>query len=324
LESELPDGSLTWQSRTDRIEADLAASSTYQGIGAFVAFKEESVPHVVILAVVSDSPAEKAGLQAHDSILSIDGKPVLLEEGLNVVERIRGPAGSKVTFEVQTPGQAKRSITVTREELVSTGKLQANQVILPGSNFGYLLFPPSTYETMLEDMLQGIQALTANRHLDGLILDLRVAGSSRGWPLEEMLTMFHDGPVGEFYNRAESQAVAISGQDILSSQTVPLVLLVGPNTTGFPEILVASLQAGKRATVIGAPTSGSIETASSFYLPDGSHAFVESASFRLTNGKEVGQSGIKPDILVEADWDEVLPDADPVLEAAIEALGVVQ
>jgi C-terminal processing protease CtpA/Prc len=177
---------------------------------------------------------------------------------------------------------------------------------------------------MVDDMLQSLQELAANRHLDGLILDLRVAGSSRGWPLQELLTVFHDGPIGEFYNRAESQAIDITGQDVLSSQTIPLVLLVGSNTTGFPEILAASLQASKRAVVVGAPTSGSIETASSFYLPDGSHLFVESASFRLTSGEEIGQNGIKPDVLIEADWDEVLPDADPVLEAAIEALGVVQ
>jgi C-terminal processing protease CtpA/Prc len=157
-----------------------------------------------------------------------------------------------------------------------------------------------------------------------LILDLRVAGSSRGWPLEEMLTVFHDGTVGEFYNRAESQTIEITGQDILSSQTVPLVLLVGSNTSGFPEILAASLQSSNRAILIGSPTSGSVETSSSFYLPDGSLAYVESGSFRLSNGEELGQNGIKPDVLIGADWDEVVPDADPVLDAAIGALGFIK
>jgi len=324
LESELPAGSLAWQSRADRIEAELAISDTYQGIGAIVDFKAENVPHIVILSVISDSPADQAGLQAHDSILSINGEPVLLEEGLGVTERIHGPAGSSVTLEVQTPGRTKRSITVTRGGLVSTSQLQANQIALPDSYFGYLLFPPLMYDALLDDMLTSIQTLTANRHLEGLILDLRVAGSSGGWPLQEMLTVFHDGNIGEFYSRTESQPVNIFGQDILSSQTVPLVVLVGQNTTGLPEILAASLQASERALIIGAPTPGSIETTSSFYLPDGSHAFVASASFRLPSGEELGQNGIKPDVLIEADWDEIVPDADPALEAAIEALGAVQ
>src|SRR5574342_295483 len=105
-------GSLTWQSRADRIQADLEASSSFQGIGAVIAFKEERVPHVVLLSVIKGSPAEQAGLRAHDSILSIDGEPVRLEEGISVVERVRGPAGSSVTLEVQTPGRPKRTVTV--------------------------------------------------------------------------------------------------------------------------------------------------------------------------------------------------------------------
>jgi carboxyl-terminal processing protease len=98
LESELPPGSLIYQSRADRIETDIADLSTYEGIGAFVGFNEEPEPHVVLLGVIEGSPAEQAGLKAHDSILAIDGRPILLEEGLNVVDRIRGPSGSSVTL----------------------------------------------------------------------------------------------------------------------------------------------------------------------------------------------------------------------------------
>jgi carboxyl-terminal processing protease len=324
LESELPAGSLIWQSRADRIEADLATSSTYQGVGAFVAFKAQSVPHVVILSVIKDSPAEQAGLQAHDSIFSIDGEPVRADEGLSVVERIRGPAGSSVILDVKTPGRAKRSVTVTRGELASTAELQTDQIIRNDSNFGYLLFPPIAYDELANDVVGSMQTLTSNRHLDGLILDLRVAGSSRGWPLQEMLTMFNNGVIGEFYNRTGSQIISIDGQDSFGSQSVPLYVLVGQNTIGFPEILAASLQASKRAVVIGAPTTGTIETASTFYLPDGSQAFVQSTSFRLLSGEEPGRNGIKPDLQVGADWDEVTHNADPVLDAALEALGAEQ
>ena len=85
LETALPAGSFVYQSRAERLESDLADSATYDGIGAFVGFQNEDVPHIVILAVIEGSPAEQAGLKAHDSIFSIDGNPVLLEEGLSVV-----------------------------------------------------------------------------------------------------------------------------------------------------------------------------------------------------------------------------------------------
>jgi C-terminal peptidase prc len=318
LESELPVGSLTYQSRAERIETDIADLSSYEGIGAFVGFDEEPEPHVVLLGVIEGSPAEQAGLKAHDSIFEIDGSPILLEEGLNVVDRIRGPSGSSVTLNVQTPGDDERSVEVRRAKLTSTGKLEAYEIA--DTNYAYMLFPPVGYSSLIDDVSQNLQAFTTNKTLDGLILDLRIAGSSRPWPFQELFMMFHNGPIGEFYNREDKELLQVEGQDAFDSQSIPLVILVGPNTQGFPEILAGSLQMHERATVVGTTTPGSIETTTAFYLPDGSRIFIETTSFVLPNGDEIGNSGVQPDVQVEAGWDEILPDADPVLDAALDAL----
>jgi carboxyl-terminal processing protease len=318
LESELPPGSLIYQSRADRIETDIADLSTYEGIGAFVGFNEEPEPHVVLLGVIEGSPAEQAGLKAHDSILAIDGRPILLEEGLNVVDRIRGPSGSSVTLYVQTPGSPERSVEVRRAKLTSTGKLQAHEI--PDTNYAYMLFPPAAYAGLMDDVVANLQTFTTNKTLEGLILDLRVAGSSRDWPFEELFAMFDDGAIGEFYNRANQQLLQVKGQNVFDSQSIPLVILVGQNTQGFLEIVAGSLQMHKRATLIGATTPGLIETTSSYYLPDGSRIFVETTSFVLPNGDEIGTHGVQPDVQVEAGWDEILPDTDPVLEEAVKTL----
>jgi carboxyl-terminal processing protease len=184
-----------------------------------------------------------------------------------------------------------------------------------------MLFPPVGYSTLMDDVSQNLQTFSENQTLDGLILDLRIAGSSRPWPFQELFMMFHDGPVGEFYNREAKELLRIEGQDAFGSQSIPLVILVGPNTEGFPEILAGSLQMHERATVVGMTTPGSIETTTPFYLPDGSRIFVETTSFVLPNGDEIGNSGVQPDVQLDADWDEILPDADPVLDAALDALG---
>ena len=318
LATELPEGSLAYQSRAERIETDIADLSSYEGIGAFVGFSKEPEPHIVLLDVIEGSPAEKAGLKAHDSILEIDGSPILLEEGITAVDRVRGPAGSSVTLSIQSPGEPARSVEVKRGKLSSTGRLEAYN--LTGTNYGYLLFPPVGYDTLDEDVVNSMQVFTTNRKLEGLILDLRIASSSRGWPLEALYTMFHDGPLGEFYNRDDKQLIQVEGQDVFGSQEVPLVILVGENTSGTPEILAASLQMFKRATVIGENTPGSIEVASSYYLPDGSELFVQTTSFLLPNGEEVGTQGVIPDIPVEEGWDEIQPEDDPVLDQAIEHL----
>lgn len=318
LEGDLPEGSFLHQSRSERIEADLTDAITYDGIGAFIGFQEAEEPHIVILAVIEGSPAEAAGLKAHDSIFSIDGDPILLEEGLNAVNRIRGAAGSSVTLTVQSPGEEQRQLEVKRAKLTSTGKLETD--VITGTNIGYLLFPPIGYEGIEQDVYESLQGMTASRELGGLILDLRIANSSRGWPLETLFSMFHGDAIGELYNRNQEQVVQVEAQDVFGSQSVPLVILIGENTSGFPEVFAASLQMNKRATLVGSPTSGDVETQSSFYLPDGSRIFVESTSFRLTNGTEIGQQGVTPDIQIEGGWDEVLPENDPVLDEAIQFL----
>jgi carboxyl-terminal processing protease len=322
LAAELPEGSMGYQSRAERIEADVADTSSYEGIGAFVGFSEEPEPHIVLLDVIEGSPAEQAGLRAHDSIFAIDGSPILLEEGLSAVDRVRGPAGSSVTLRIQSPGEPVRSVEVKRGKLNTTGRLEAFN--LTGTNYGYLLFPPVGYDTLDEDVVQSMQAFTTNRRLEGLILDLRIASSTRGWPLEAIYTMFFSGPMGDFYTRNDKQTVQVEGQDVVGSQEVPLVVLVGRNTTGTPEILAASLQAQERAIVVGEQTPGSIEGATSYYLPDGSELFIQTTSFMLPNGKEIGTQGVVPDVPVEAGWDEILPDQDPVLDSAIELLDELQ
>ena len=133
--------------------------------------------------------------------------------------------------------------------------------------------------------------------------------------------MFFNGKIGEFYNRNnETQPLTVQGEDYVSSQTVPLIILIGSNTSGSPEILAAGLQAEKRATLVGEPTAGSFEATEAFYLPDGSRIFVETASFRLANGKEIGSSGVQPDVALTEGWDDIQPSADPVLEKAVELL----
>ncbi len=322
LAAELPEGSMGYQSRAERIEADVADTSSYEGIGAFVGFSEEPEPHIVLLDVIEGSPAERAGLKAHDSIFEIDGTPILLEEGLTAVDRVRGPAGSSVTLRIQSPGEPVRSVEVKRGKLNTTGRLEAYN--LTGTNYGYLLFPPVGYDTLDEDVVQSMQVFTTNRRLEGLILDLRIASSTRGWPLEAIYTMFFNGPMGDFYTRSDKQTVQVEGQDVFGSQEVPLVVLVGQNTTGTPEILAASLQAQERATVVGEQTPGTIEGATSYYLPDGSELFIQTTSFMLPDGREIGTQGVVPDFPVEAGWDEVLPNQDPVLDTAIELLDELQ
>jgi carboxyl-terminal processing protease len=319
LESDLPENELLIQSRSERIEGELANTASYGGIGAFVGFQAEDIPHVVILDVMPGSPAEDAGLQAHDSIIAIDGEPVRLEEGLSVVNRVRGPAGSTTVLTVQTPGENDREVELTRAQLTGQGALKAQQ--LENTSLGYVLFPPSAYAGMTDEFLLALTDFSS-KELRGLILDLRISNAIAGWPLEEMLTLFQNGNIGEVYDRNGRQDLRLDGQDLFGSQDIPLVILVGENTRGLPEVFAAAMQSNNRAAVIGSHTSGDIETLAGFLLPDGSQVFIASTAFRLSSGEEIGINGISPQVEIEARWDQIIPNEDPVIQAAVESFEV--
>lgn len=314
----LPSGAVIWQTRAERIQQAIEDTRTYEGIGAYIAFRATPEPHVVLLSVMPNSPAEAAGLQAHDSILAIDGIPVQADEGESVVRRIRGPAGSRATLRVRSPGRPPRDVEVTREKVIAADVLKGGMI--PRAGIGYLLFPPAPYDELGSDMLNSLRVLSDERELNGLILDLRIATIGGSWPLTPLLTLFANGNLGEIYTRTSTQAITVEGRDVFNSQRVPLAILIGPDTQGAPEIFAAALQATGRAILVGLPTPGKVEGITEFALPDGSRAFIATSSYRTPDGREIGRTGVTPDVKVNADWDAVTLEKDPVREAAVKAL----
>lgn len=154
----------------------------------------------------------------------------------------------------------------------------------------------------------------------GLILDLRIAGSGSSWPLTEMLALLGDGAMGQFATRAGEQPIVIPGVDLGNSQSIPLAILVGPDTSGAPEIFAGALQATGRAPLVGLPTNGSVLSFRQLTLSDGSLLTFADSSYITPSGSDLSLTGLTPNLLVQSDWDQVTAESDPVLQGAIDLL----
>jgi carboxyl-terminal processing protease len=194
------------------------------------------------------------------------------------------------------------------------------QTLGPEKNVAYLLFPPAPYPNMLDGIFSQIETLSAEQELSGIILDLRIVTQNDSWPMAEMFSVFGTGDLGEIYTQEETTPLEVEGRDVMMSQTLPMAILVGPDTQGALEMFAAALQSTGRARVLGLATPGELEGMTAFFLPDGSRLFVPTSSYRTANGREVGLDGVVPDVVIEAEWDAITTGDDPVLDAALESM----
>jgi C-terminal processing protease CtpA/Prc len=319
--AKLPPGAASYQTRAERLAQDTGSGTSYSGIGAFIAFRKTPQPHIVILATIEGSPAAAAGLAPHDSLYAVNGVPFSLSDELSPTDRIRGQAGTTLTVTVQTPGAASRQVQLQRAPIQATDALRGGN--LTAVNVAYYRVPVVSDSTLAAAIAGDLQTISQTTHLNGIILDLRVARSDANpWPLSEMLTLFGNGDMGEFYTRTATTPLSVSGIDAGGSQTLPLVILVASDTAGTPEVFAAALQSSHRAVVVGGPTLGGVQGYNTIVLPDGSRISVAVSAYRTTGKLDLGRAGLTPDHLVSADWDSYTTNDDPILQEALTLLPI--
>lgn len=320
FESEFGIEEVIYVSREEKIQAQTTvATAQFVGIGVIVSFQAQDEPHLTILDVLPNSPAEKAGIQPHDNIYAVNGEALTIEEGSNITQRIRGEAGTKVALTVQTPGETKREIEIIRAPINTVGELKAT--LIPNTEIAYILMPSSFSEDIMNQLVLTIADYFDKGTAKGLILDLRISNSSN-FPIDEMATIFLNGDLGDIYNREESKPIKVEGQDYFGSQTIPLVVLVGEYTNGMSEIFAAFVESSGRGVVIGSATSGNVESQIGFPLPDGGQIFIASTAVRIKGDQNIGLTGFSPKVQNEARWDEINPATDPVIEQAIQSFNL--
>jgi carboxyl-terminal processing protease len=298
--------------------AQLSGVTDFVGVGVRVnPVTDQS--NATILAVYPDSPAEHSGLRSHDSILLVDGRPIA-EQGIVHTERVRGPECSGVILTVQTPGEQPRQILLVRYRITSS--LPINAQLLPthdGSRIGYIFLP-----TFYDDTIPGQVKKTLEDFgtLDGLILDNRMNSGGASNVVEPILSHFTSGTLGDFVSRRSRRAFSITADPINNSQTVPLVVLAGPDTVSFGEIFTGILQDQGRAKVVGETTMGNVETLHGYDLEDGSRVWIAEERFDPIHSHTVWEkNGVKPDVVAYANWDTFTFENDPSIAAALKLLG---
>ena len=299
-------------------QAELSDTSQFVGIGVSI-IPEISKGLITITGIFPDSPAEHAGLKVHDSLLSVDGIP-LVQNGNVYTYRVRGPECSAEVLRVQSPGEAPRDVLLLRHKIAGDVPIESKMVSTKdGSRIGYIMLP-----SFFDEKIPGevADALKQFGQLDGLILDNRMNPGGSSNVVEPVLSYFASGTLGQFKSRTDSRPLLIQPNPIGNSQTVPLVVLVGKDTASFGEIFSGVLQDSGRAKVVGQTTPGIVEILHGYDFEDGSRLWIAEETFdpAISHANWEGK-GIVPDVQAYADWDTFTFVNDPGVLAALKLLG---
>ena len=296
-------------------EAELKGDVEFVGVGVYTAPDLEHERFVVI-SVFADSPAEHAGIQAHDSILLADGLPVF--DG--TINRTRGPECSAVILTVQSPGEEPRDVILIRQTI--DGGFDIDARLIPtsdGSKIGYI-FIPTFFDETIPPQIE--EALNEFGQLDGLILDVRMNGGGSSTVANPILSFFTSGRLGQFVGRDESRPMGVEADLVQNSQTVPLVVMVSEDTVSYGEIFAGILRDSRDAKITGETSLGNVELLHGFGFDDGSEVWLASERFFPAHSDENWEeTGIVPDVQAFADWDTFTFVTDPSIAAAVTLLG---
>lgn len=248
---ELGDPHTAVMSQNEYAQLRLQTSGEYGGLGMQVGKRGD---WITVISPLPGTPAERAGIQAGDQIIEIDGKTTkgLTED--EAVQRLRGPKGTSVEMKLvrYNPDQPL-TIKLTRAE-IHVKSVPAAYMVEPG--IGYIELVTFS-ETSTDELRSAIEKLRS-QGAKSVVLDLR---RNPGGLLDAGVTVsdlfLNKGQVVvETRSRVSSQnqrAVA-TGADRFPG--MPLVVLVGGGSASASEIVAGALQDHDRALVIGRTTYG--------------------------------------------------------------------
>lgn len=264
-------------------------TGSFEGIGAEVQSKNGNV---VIVAPIDGSPAQKAGVHPGDIIVKVDGVDVTGQSLESVVQRIVGPAGTKVTITLQDPQTGDmRDLTITRARIVIHNVTWA---MLPGTKIAHLRIAEFS-KGVTGDLAKALQQIQAQK-ATGIVLDLR---NNPGGLLDEAVGVasqfLKSGTVLEEKN-AQGEVRSIAVKPGGTATNIPMVVLINGGTASASEIVSGALQDAHRATLVGEKTFGTGTVLNEFSLSDQSALLLATEEWLTPNGRVIWHQGISPDV----------------------------
>lgn len=284
----------------------------FEGIGLELGLRGNAI---VVIAPLTESPAERSGIQSGDVIVAIDD---VTTDGMSLEEavmKIRGKEGTQVSLTIKH-GDRQEKKTIERKRIqIRSVKLDFRD--LPDKRTVAIVKISSFTQTTKSEFEQAVRTILV-RQPTGIILDLRNnPGGYLDAATEVADAFLNDGTIViEDFGRGKQDLITAKPGAPLGSFRVAIVINRG--SASAAEILAGALQDRLTVRTIGERTFGKGSVQEIEELGDGSTVKLTVAHWLTPNGRSIEQKGIEPSLVVESSTDDEQGRGDRQLERALQ------
>lgn len=294
---------------------DLQMNTTgeFGGLGIEVGIENGFIK---VISPLDDTPASKAGIEAGDLIIKIDGKPVKGMALDQAVDAMRGPRGSEVELTIVREGMRQPFDVKLKRDVI---KVQSVRSRVLEAGFGYVRIAQFQANTGSEFRRTVDKLKRENKDLKGLVLDLR---NNPGGVLQASVDVadafIREGLIVYTEGRLPNSKSQFSATPDDITNNAPLVVLINGGSASASEIVAGALQDHKRAVIMGTESFGKGSVQTVVPLSENSAIKLTTARYFTPSGRSIQAHGIIPDLIVERAKVETLPRGDNITEADLD------
>ena len=275
-------------------EMQVETSGSFGGLGIEITIRDGVL---TVVSPIEDTPAFRAGIEAGDRIIKINGELSKDMTLMEAVKKMRGPKDTEITISIMRKGaQALQDVTIIRD-IIKVVSVKSRMLSDDIAYVRLTQFQSRTYA----DLNRKLKELREKNDFKGLILDMRnnpggllqQAVKVSDYFLKSGLIVYTDGRISQQNMRYQAYDDGCEGD-------FPIVVLVNGGSASASEIVAGALQDHKRGLVMGTQTFGKGSVQTIIPLDDGSAVRLTTSLYYTPSGRSIQAKGIEPDIVVEA------------------------